>query len=323
MKAALFAVLIAALALAASTARAGESWLAASDWEPRPGEEVRLSAHEGTDFAGDALAWRRSRVKRLVLRGAEESDLAAVTADEQPRFPSFAVADDRGTLVAFESEPSIVKLRAGELDLHVEDDGLRGVAAMRDGSTRPARERRAACEKLWISGRDGRRVREPAGLTLELVPRRDPVNVESLRLQLLFRGRPVTGALVKSWMQPLDGEGRPVAANARLGLPLRQRAITDERGKVRLDVAPRGEYLVSAVHSVPCRDPTAAEWDTWWTSLTFARGAGALRARSSEPRMLRGTGLGTNPDLGDPGFERSTSVRDTPGWGRRRLRPLL
>ena len=310
---------LSALVSLAPPALAAESWLAASDWEPRPGEEVRLSSHQGTDFQGDALAWRRASVKRLLLRGDEETDLAAGTSAEAPRWPAIS-RDDDGTLVALETEGEIVKLRGAELDLHVADDGLRGVARARAGSTRPARERRTSCEKLWLSGDDARRVREPAGLTLELVPRRDPSRVSSVRMQLLFRGRPVTGALVKSWIQPLEEDGMPVAAQSRLGLPMRWHGLTDERGMVRLDVRTRGEYLVSAVHSVPCRDPNAADWDTWWTSLAFAHGAGPRPMPSSEPAMLRGTGLGTNPDLGDPGFERSVSRRDVPGWGRRGLR---
>lgn len=306
------------LVSAACAATARESWLAASDWEPRPGEEVAVTSAAGDDFAGDGTPFASSRIKRLIVRQAETRDLEPVSFGS----PRFVVEDGRGALVAYETEPATVTFDGAEFDARLEDAGLEGPARMRlaSGATlqgRAARERSALCAKMWIGGADGRRIKEPVGLPLELVARRDPVRVSALKLQVLFRGRPLSGALVKSWMQPLQADGSPVDPARRLGLPATQKLRTDARGMVRLDVSKRGEYLVATTHAVPCRDPHAADWDGWQATLSFARGADRPWS-STEPVRLSGTGLGHSSDLGDAGFGWSTSLRDQPGWGRNR-----
>jgi hypothetical protein len=31
-----------------------------------------------------------------------------------------------------------------------------------------------------------------------------------------------------------------------------------------------GEWLIGVVHMVPCREREAADWESYWASLTFA-----------------------------------------------------
>lgn len=307
--------------LAAQSALAGDSFLAASDWEAPPGAEVTITEHQGEGFAGEALAHRRGRITRLVIRDAEERDLSASAlggpAEGDAYLAAVTLRDDDGLLVGLETEPVIIRRSAAELDEHARLNGFRGMASLREsaGVSRAGRERQVTCQKLWLEGDDGRRARKPLGLTLELVPSKDPSDVSRAKFQLLFRGRPVSGALVHAYQQPFDLGGSEVPPGSRLGLPVRERATTDERGIVRLDVSKRGEYLVTAAHAVPCKDPNVADWDTFWASMSFARSVDRI-ARSSEPRTLRGTGLYSNPDLGMPAHDRSRSLRDIPGWGR-------
>lgn len=308
---------VAAILFLALPAAARESFLAASDWEAPPGQEVRITEHSGTGFAGESLAFRRGRVTRLLVRDATERNLASEPRDGDPDLARLLVADDDGILVGLETAPVTVKMSAAELDWQVEEFGLRGMAATRSRSAfaRGGLERQFTVQKLWLNGDDGRRVRRPLGLPLELVPNRNPSEVSRARFQLLYKGRAVSGAVVSAWTQPFLEDGTPAPADARLDLPRRQLAITNERGLVRLDLSRHGEYLVSAAHAVPCRDVNAGDWDAWWTSMTFARGPHRV-ARSSEPRTLRGTGVWTNPDLGLPPHDRSRTRRDVPGWGR-------
>jgi uncharacterized GH25 family protein len=48
---------------------------------------------------------------------------------------------------------------------------------------------------------------------------------------------------------------------------LRSSARSDARGRVKLDVAQSGVWLIKAVHLVPAGD----EWESLWASLTFER----------------------------------------------------
>jgi hypothetical protein len=38
-------------------------------------------------------------------------------------------------------------------------------------------------------------------------------------------------------------------------------------------VGAAGEWLLGTVHMVPSRDPSAADWESTWASLTFGRAA--------------------------------------------------
>jgi len=46
---------------------------------------------------------------------------------------------------------------------------------------------------------------------------------------------------------------------------------TDRAGLATVPIAAPGEWLVSAVHMVPSEDRAAADWQSYWASLSFAR----------------------------------------------------
>ena len=139
----------------------------------------------------------------------------------------------------------------------------------------PGRERYARCPKTWItsraSGRASPRLLEPLGLPLEIVPLADPTMSRSLRVRVLDHGRPLAGALVKTWRQSLDPEGRPRNAGTRDSVDVAARARTDRDGVAQLPLAGPGEWMVSVVHMVPSTVPAEADWESRWASLTFGR----------------------------------------------------
>ena len=102
--------------------------------------------------------------------------------------------------------------------------------------------------------------RRPVGLTLELVPETDPRRPTAegrFAVRLLFRGRPLPGALVKAL--PKDGHERLLSAR------------TDAQGRVRFALAEPGIWLISAVHMIDAPAASGARWESLWSSLTFER----------------------------------------------------
>src|SRR5207247_1472154 len=96
----------------------------------------------------------------------------------------------------------------------------------------------------------------------------------------------------------LDG---PLTSRRSPGGAVPGRGRSDGRGEVAIPVAEAGEWLVSAVRMVPSRDRSAADWESTWASLTFARmgpapasRAAAVRSGATRPaaagRAARGTG---------------------------------
>ena len=257
-----------------SLAQAHEFWLAPSVYDAHAGDTVRVLAFSGAGFRGESRRFARGRVVRLVASGVEPADLAGAGVDGDSVFASIALRDARGSLIAYESNAATIELPGPEFDAYLEQAGLDVPRALRraEGARSDVqRERYARCAKTWVSGSASRRATAVTGLTLELVPLRDPSREGRLLLRVLFRGRPLPGGLVRAWRQPL-GPG-PILRGRALRDPVGAlaEARSDEEGIVRLDAPEAGEWLVSCVHMVRSENPAESDWQSWWASLTFAR----------------------------------------------------
>lgn len=136
-------------------------------------------------------------------------------------------------------------------------------------STRPGRERYSRFGKTLIKVGDApgdAAATRPVGLKAELVPLTDPTSLkagERCRFRLLFDGKPVAGAMVGA-----------IYASAKTGAdqwPLT--AWTDAEGEVEFALNDRGPWLVRSVHMVRRageRGAEAADWESYWASLSFA-----------------------------------------------------
>ena len=271
---------IAALLVLALTPRpsaAHEYWLAPSRYAAAAGDTVTIRAWVGTGFRGEARPYAMSRVRRFELLGPRTVDLRAGAMNGGLEFARFVVADGGGQRLAYETDFAEIELPAAEFDRYLQLEGLDGPLAERrrlGGRAGPGRERYARSAKVWIAGTDVARATRPAGLPLEIVPLADPSAGTRLVVKVLFRGRPLAGTLVRAWVTPLRAGGMPANAAGRdsVGPALELRTAKD--GTATLDVSRPGEWLVGTVHMVRSSDRKAADWESTWSSLTFARREG-------------------------------------------------
>ena len=260
--------------LLAPAAAAHEFWLAPSSYRVAAGDTVAIAAFVGTGFRGERKPYATTRALRFELIGPRTLDLRPAGMNGDLTFARFVAADAGGYLVAYESDFVPIELGAAEFDRYLALEGLDGPLKARaklGARAGPGRERYARCPKTWISGGEASRLMRPVGLPLELVAASDPTAGPSLRVQLLYRGRPLAGALVRSWNRPLDPGAVPADAAARDSVGPAGEVRTDRQGFATLAVDHPGEWLVSAVHMVPSADRSAADWQSLWASLTFAR----------------------------------------------------
>ena len=104
----------------------------------------------------------------------------------------------------------------------------------------------------------------PLGMTLEIVPERNPYQLkdgQSLPVRVLYEGRPLAGALVK--LTDLDRDAAPVAEHR-----------TDPDGRAAFALAGGSKaggskWQMNVVWSKPIDDPRG-DFDTTFSSLTFA-----------------------------------------------------
>ena len=265
--------------VAAVPAGAHEYWLAPSRYRAAAGERVSLTAFVGTGFRGEPVPYPSPRVVRFMLSAARTLDLAPLALNGDIPWAAFTMPDAEGAVVAYQSNFADIELPAAEFDAYLELEGLSGPRATRARLGRragPGRERYARCPTVWIEGTAaaGRapRVMNPAGLPLEIVPLRDPAGAAELPVRVLWRGRPLAGALVRAWNTALGSGSSPRDAAARDSVGPAAAARTDARGEARIAIGRPGEWLISTVHMVPCADRREADWESWWASLTLARG---------------------------------------------------
>lgn len=260
------------LASLAAPAAAHEFWLAPSTYAAARGDTVQVRAFVGTGFRGELKPFAASRVVRFALRVAGDHDLARAARNGDAVMARFVTADAGGALVAYQSGFAEIELDAPTFERYLVEEGLDAARARRARrSTAAARERYARCPKTWVAGSDPSRVTRPLGLTYELVPTREPGAGGALSVRALFRGRPLSGALVRAWRRPLERGARPFDAAGRDSVPALRAARTGPDGTVTLKLEGRGEWLLSSVHMIPSADRTIADWESYWASLTFAR----------------------------------------------------
>jgi len=261
--------------VSATPALAHEFWLSPSTYRPLAGDVVSVSMVVGTGFRGEVKPYATPRTVRFVLRGAKENDMSGLSTNGDPVSARFRVGGGEGQLLAYESNFASIELPAHEFDAYLKTEGLDGPLASRTrlgAAEGPGRERYARCPKAWIGSGSENRATAPVGMTMEIVPLADPTTAASLPVRVLFRGQPLAGALVRAWNRPLvAGSAAPADPAARDSLGPVVQVRTDARGEARLHAARPGEWMVSAVHMEPSSDTAAADWQSWWASLTFGR----------------------------------------------------
>jgi uncharacterized GH25 family protein len=85
-----------------------------------------------------------------------------------------------------------------------------------------------------------------------------PKRRDTLRAQVLLHGKPFPNATVTAHVRDAGGEVRT------------HRFETNRRGIARVRLHTRGTWMLRLVHMQPCRGCEHADWESFWTSFTFA-----------------------------------------------------
>lgn len=266
------AVVIGALASAGLAAH--EFWVTTAQWEATPGGRITLLANVGGVFPlGDSFTTpERVASVRLVGAGTDAAISPPYRREAESLAADVTAPSAPGTYVGlFEVKPRTAEKNGTVFEEHLKHQGLKQVAAERAArgeTTKAVRERYSRYGKTLItvgSGGDRSAATRPLGLKIELIPVVDPTTLtagSSLRVRLLLDGKPLPGALAGA-----------IYAGAKVppdSWPLT--ATTDARGEVEFTLDHRGPWLIRAV-TMQRREnesgPDAADWETYWASLTF------------------------------------------------------
>jgi hypothetical protein len=253
---------IVAVALNGVTLGAHDLWIEPTSFSPAPGAIVGARLRVGQGLLGDPVPRDPALVRELVVDdGSGRTPLVGRDGADPAGF--LRVGAPGLLVIGYRSHPSVVELPAGKFDRYLEEEGLDAIRALRarDASTRAVREMFSRCAKSLVLAGAASRTRgdRVLGFTLELVAERNPYAMtaaQELPVRLTYEGRPLAGALVVAMNQADSSQ----AISAR----------SDHDGRVRFRLARGGMWMIKAVHMIPARPGTGAEWESFWASLTFA-----------------------------------------------------
>jgi len=275
-------LLVTSLVLARG-ALAHDWWLEPKSFAPKAGAAVEVHGRVGVAFRGDLVARDPRRIVRF----------AAFEATDEREIDGAPGADPLGTftprrgglaILAYESTPANLYLRAPEFEEYLKEEGLESIVSLRaerGQAVKMGLERYVRCAKALLVVAPGAAAAgalpaaaaapeegdRAVGLPLELVAETKPAALASqafddggtFAAQLLWRGRPLEGALVCA----LERDHPDAVLKLR----------SDARGRVAFALPRRGVWLVKAVHMVEAPKESRLDWESFWASLTFAVGA--------------------------------------------------
>jgi len=260
-------LLIALFVIPGSVSRAHDFWIDPSTFRPQPGQRVTVRLRVGQHFHGDPVPRDPALLQRFSVIGPDggETPVPGVPGAEPA---GFATITAQGlSLITYAGGRFPVSLDGAKFETYLSEEGLGSISAerARKGQTAaPVKEVFSRCAKTFLNvgekrgGKSGAGYDRVLGLTLELIPEKDPTGLTSgaeLPVRLLYRGKPLAGVLV--------------TALPRLKPDTKVTARTDAAGRARLRLDQPGEWLVKAVHMIPAPSGAGADWESFWASLTF------------------------------------------------------
>jgi len=147
---------------------------------------------------------------------------------------------------------------AHDLYIMPESEASVSVERLRDASLRSNFQ--AYAKSLLSAGNPNGFYQTVTGQLIEIIPEKDPYGRkpgDSLPVRVLFRGSPAPKLQIDAaWAGP---NGRAVHAVGR----------TDAGGRITVPLAQAGKWRLHTIRMERCSDPKAADWESFWASLTF------------------------------------------------------
>jgi len=252
----------------AAVASAHDLYIIPSTFRPKPGDALTFGFHVGDSFPRSEVAGRLHKLIEPKVSWSGGSVKVENLRVEGTRDLGDAVVAGSGHLVATVSTvPTLIELEPAKFLSYLKHEGLNEVIAWRAAhgeAGKPGKERYSKYARALLrSGEGGGYFRQPSGLIIEIIPEADPYGIDpggELPVQVLFRGKPAADLQVEAaWAQGSDSTST-VAGR------------TGPDGRLRVKLPKAGWWRLHTIKMERCADPAAADWESFWSSLTFELG---------------------------------------------------
>ena len=257
------------LVLVATSATAHDFWLQPQSFQTKPGVALPITALIG--HGDDRGRWEADAKRVVILKSIGPNGTVDLRSTFKQRgagahfAPVFAKAGSY--IVAMQTNHATSELPAKRFTDYARDEGLTPILTyrVRKGTTNSAgreiysRRAKALIRVGQKSGIADPRAVKAIGLTLEIVPERDPYALgksRNLPVHVIYQGKRLPGATVK--LTNLLSDEKPIAI-----------IKTDKSGRATFRIPENGKWLLNVVWTKPISGRPDADFDTIFSSMTF------------------------------------------------------
>jgi hypothetical protein len=261
-------------------------WIQPSSFSPATGQVIGVQLRVGDNFPGESLPRDDQRIVHFVSLGPSFPGGDARPVMGRPgRDPAGMVRFTAPGVhvLAYQSSPTPVNLVAEKFETYLREQGLEKVSRARHESGLAGADAkeifsRSVKSLVSVNAQHGAGFDSIAGLRFEIIPLQDPTALkagQSLRLRLAFEKEPLADALIQ--VRSISHQGEVVSVRS------------DRHGEATITIPSAGSWLVDAVEMIPATTGSGADWESVWTSLTFATADAAPVAPASPVPLATGT----------------------------------
>ena len=242
-------------------------WIQPDTFAPAPDKSVAVRVFVGDHFKseGERPFQKKPTVRFQLLSANQTVDLAALGREDKTPMAEITCPRAGSYWIALERGPHFIKLDADKFNHYLTEEGLRAVLEQRRQAKEdrlPGRERYRRYLKclLRAGGKGDETWKKVLGHKLEIVPLADPGAVRpggTLKVRVLFEGKPLANAALFALHKQADKVSE-------------QKLTTAADGTAKVAVRGRGVWLLRLVHMRRCADCPGADWESFWSALTFA-----------------------------------------------------
>jgi len=248
-----------------SAGYAHDYYLLPDTFTPAVNKPVVVRLHLGDGFTSDGeKAFDPRLASTFQLVGPKHTMDLNKEWREEVKAPTLKLSDKGTHWLRLDRLPRQITLDAEKFNSYLADEGLQSILEQRrkeKEDKEPGRERYSRCLKCLLQADDVRdeAATKPLGQKLEIVPQTHPAAVakgKTLAVTVLFDAKPLADVALTAYRR----EGDKVH---------KQTLRTDKEGVASVRIDGGGVWLLRLVHMQGCPDRKEADWESYWSALTF------------------------------------------------------
>jgi uncharacterized GH25 family protein len=229
------------------------------------GQNITVALHNGDAFPESEASAPIERLRDASLRSSTQAaPVENLRVDGNRTSGSVSIPGSGALLLTVRTIPNFIEIEPDKFAAYLKEEGLTEALDWRikHGETgKPGRERYSKYAKSLLSAGSPNDFHQTVtGQLIEIIPRKDPYRLkpgDSLPVRVLFRGSPAPNLQIEAaWAGPNGKAGQAVGR-------------TDADGRITVPLAQAGKWRLHTIKMERCSDPKAADWESFWTSLTF------------------------------------------------------